>query len=54
MSQEQETLLWRDSFLIPYSDLALRPGEVLIDRLEHVEDTKGNNGERGVLQLAGL
>jgi Bardet-Biedl syndrome 5 protein len=54
MSQEQETLLWRDSFLIPYSDLALRPGEVLIDRLEHVEDTKGNNGERGKLSVTNL
>jgi Bardet-Biedl syndrome 5 protein len=49
--------VWEDRevrFDLPDSDLALRPGEVLIDRLEHVEDTKGNNGERGVLQLAGL
>lgn len=25
----------------------MRPGEVLIDCLESVEDTKGNNGDRG-------
>ena len=30
-----------------HSGLKPRPGEVVIDRLEQVEDTKGNNGERG-------
>ena len=24
-----------------------RPGEKLIDRLDSIEDTKGNNGDRG-------
>jgi len=27
----------------------LRAGEKLIDQLDSVEDTKGNNGERGIL-----
>ena len=30
-----------------HSGLKPRPGEVVIDRLEQVEDTKGNNGEKG-------
>lgn len=25
----------------------MRPGEKLIDKMDAVEDTKGNNGERG-------
>ena len=25
----------------------MRPGEKLIDKLESIEDTKGNNGDRG-------
>lgn len=29
------------------SQLKLRPGEKLIDKLDAVEDTKGNNGDRG-------
>jgi len=27
--------------------MKMRPGEVLIDCLESIEDTKGNNGDRG-------
>ena len=27
----------------------MRPGEKLIDKMDAVEDTKGNNGERGQL-----
>jgi Bardet-Biedl syndrome 5 protein len=34
--------------------LNLRPGEKLIDQLENVEDTKGNNGERGRLIITNL
>lgn len=29
------------------SQLQARSGEVVIDQLSQVEDTKGNNGERG-------
>ena len=25
----------------------MRPGEKLIDKLDSIEDTKGNNGDRG-------
>ena len=32
--------------------LDLRAGEILIDQLDSVEDTKGNNGERGKRFLA--
>ena len=27
--------------------LKMRPGEKLVDRLDAIEDTKGNNGDRG-------
>lgn len=27
--------------------MKMRPGEVLIDCLDSIEDTKGNNGDRG-------
>ncbi|KAL3831669.1 hypothetical protein ACJMK2_023392 [Sinanodonta woodiana] len=42
--------LWEDRdvrFDISPSQMSLRPGEKLIDKLDAVEDTKGNNGERG-------
>jgi len=38
-----------DYFLWLTRYLALRSGEKLIDQLDSVEDTKGNNGERGTL-----
>ena len=28
--------------------MKFRPGEKLIDQLDAVEDTKGNNGDRGI------
>ncbi|KFW86864.1 Bardet-Biedl syndrome 5 protein, partial [Manacus vitellinus] len=34
--------------------MKMRPGEVLIDCLESVEDTKGNNGDRGKLLVTNL
>ena len=33
--------------LLFYSQMKMRPGEKLIDKMDAVEDTKGNNGERG-------
>ena len=30
-----------------FSQMKFRPGEKLIDQLDAVEDTKGNNGDRG-------
>ena len=32
----------------------MRPGERLIDHLDSIEDTKGNNGERGRLMVTNL
>lgn len=34
-------------FFLFFRQMKMRPGEVLIDCLESVEDTKGNNGDRG-------
>lgn len=48
---------WQDrelKFDATSEEFALRPGEVLIDTLDKVEDTKGNNGEVGLLQVTNL
>ncbi|VDN30876.1 unnamed protein product [Gongylonema pulchrum] len=34
--------------------LCLIPGEHLVDRIDGVEDTKGNNGDRGILRITNL
>ncbi|XP_046569797.1 Bardet-Biedl syndrome 5 protein homolog [Haliotis rubra] len=50
-------VLWEDRdvrFDINPSQMRMRPGEKLIDRLDAVEDTKGNNGERGRLLVSNL
>lgn len=52
-----ETGTWQDSeirFDAPLSQLALRPGEFQIDGIGSVEDTKGNNGEKGMLSITNL
>ena len=36
------------------SHLDLRKGEIEIDSINSVEDTKGNNGERGQLSITNL
>ena len=49
--------VWQDReirFDIHTEDLACRRGEYVIDNMEHVEDTKGNNGDRGVLSITNL
>lgn len=33
--------------MFPLRQMKTRPGEVLIDCLDSIEDTKGNNGDRG-------
>ena len=33
--------------LLLFRQMKMRPGEKLIDRLDCIEDTKGNNGEKG-------
>lgn len=50
-------LFWQDrelKFDATAQEFKLRPGEVLIDTLDQVEDTKGNNGEVGMLQVTNL
>lgn len=42
-----------NSFFFSFRQMKMRPGEVLIDCLESVEDTKGNNGDRGNLHTQG-
>lgn len=34
--------------------MKLRNGEKIIDRLEFIEDTKGNGGDKGVLVITNL
>ncbi|KAJ7386653.1 Bardet-Biedl syndrome 5 protein [Desmophyllum pertusum] len=41
-------------FVFWHRQMQLRPGEVLIDKLDSVEDTKGNNGDRGRLLVTNL
>jgi Bardet-Biedl syndrome 5 protein len=36
------------------SKLRLRAGEVQIEKIEHVEDVKGNHGDRGTLRVTNL
>lgn len=48
---------WRDTtvrFDIHPKQMEMGPGEILIDSLEEVEDTKGNNGDRGRLMVTNL
>ncbi|KAI6645847.1 hypothetical protein LOD99_13106 [Oopsacas minuta] len=49
--------LWEDrsvKFDVPMTALKLRPGEVMIEQITDVEDTKGNNGDKGKLVITNL
>eukprot|EP00033_Pygsuia_biforma_P003251 GCRY01003563.1.p1 GENE.GCRY01003563.1~~GCRY01003563.1.p1 ORF type:complete len:344 (+),score=65.22 GCRY01003563.1:140-1171(+) len=49
--------VWQDReirFDLPLVDLELRKGEFIIDSMDNVEDTKGNNGEVGSLFCTNL
>ncbi|KNC47702.1 bardet-Biedl syndrome 5 protein [Thecamonas trahens ATCC 50062] len=49
--------VWQDreiEFSLPVQYVAPRKGEFIIDELDDVEDTKGNNGERGTLRVTNL
>ncbi|PNJ59790.1 T0057746 isoform 1 [Pongo abelii] len=49
--------LWEDRdvrFDLSAQQMKTRPGEVLIDCLDSIEDTKGNNGDRGRLLVTNL
>ncbi|XP_074658575.1 BBSome complex member BBS5-like isoform X2 [Tubulanus polymorphus] len=50
-------IIWEDRdirFDISPGQMRMRPGEKLIDKLDAVEDTKGNNGDRGQLLVTNL
>lgn len=50
-------LTWEDKeirFDIPFSEMRLKSGEKVVDRLDSVEDTKGNAGDRGRLIITTL
>ena len=49
--------IWQDReirFDVAVRALECRRGEFLIDQMDSVEDTKGNNGERGQLYITNL
>ncbi|CAJ0941154.1 unnamed protein product, partial [Mesorhabditis belari] len=49
--------VWQDReirFDVDARMLRLIPGEVLVDKIDNVEDTKGNNGDRGVMRVTNL
>uniref|UniRef100_A0A8C9QQ44 Bardet-Biedl syndrome 5 protein homolog n=1 Tax=Scleropages formosus TaxID=113540 RepID=A0A8C9QQ44_SCLFO len=49
--------IWEDRdvrFDVTAQQMKMRPGEVLIDCLDPIEDTKGNNGDRGRLMVTNL
>jgi len=49
--------MWYDReirFDVKFDQLELRRGEVLIDSMRSIEDTKGNNGENGELRVTNL
>jgi Bardet-Biedl syndrome 5 protein len=55
--EEKDVGMWQDRdirFDITAQEYALRPGEFMIDTLDMVEDTKGNNGEKGMLCVTNL
>ncbi len=55
--QLEENYVWQDReirFDIPFASLKCRKGEYEIDSINSVEDTKGNNGEKGALSITNL
>lgn len=54
---KKRTYIWQDRqirFDLPGNDLRPRAGEFVIDSITGIEDTKGNNGERGALIVTNL
>jgi len=57
VAKMQQPVVWQDSeirFNAALNDLEPRRGEDVIDSINSVEDTKGNNGERGALCVTNL
>lgn len=56
-STEVVPFVWHDReirFDVAMSQLAMHDGEQVIDSMNDVEDTKGNNGDRGSLIITNL
>lgn len=56
-SADDANTIWQDReirFDVPFALLKPRRGEVEIDSINAVEDTKGNNGEKGQLSVTNL
>ncbi|KAM3958898.1 Bardet-Biedl syndrome 5 protein [Aphomia sociella] len=57
MSKSKSRGVWEDRevlFDLPFSYLKLRPGEKIFDRIEPIEDTKGNSGAKGRMVVTNL
>merc|ERR1712166_1306707 len=57
MGENGENYVWQDReihFDDNVQNLEPRRGEFVIDAIEAIEDTKGNNGERGSLMITNL
>lgn len=57
MAEQTLDEIWQDreiKFDQPPQVIKIRPGEIQIDSINSVEDTKGNNGERGILIVTNL
>ena len=57
MSTEEVKFNWHDReirFDIKMYDLAMVKGEKIVDSMNDVEDTKGNNGDRGCMIITNL
>ena len=57
LMEDDELSIWQDReirFDITFEELKLINGEFEIDSINSVEDTKGNNGEKGSLRVTNL
>ncbi|CAB3233119.1 unnamed protein product [Arctia plantaginis] len=57
MSKHKTGPVWEDRevlFDLPFAYLKLRPGEKIFDRIEPIEDTKGNSGTKGRMVVTNL
>ncbi|KAJ0172065.1 hypothetical protein K1T71_012038 [Dendrolimus kikuchii] len=57
MSKAKHGEVWEDRevlFDLPFAYLRLRPGEKIFDRIEPIEDTKGNSGTKGRMVVTNL
>ncbi|CAH0678119.1 unnamed protein product [Spodoptera exigua] len=57
MTKNKTGAVWEDRevlFDLPFAYLKLRPGEKIFDRIEPIEDTKGNSGTKGRMVVTNL